>query len=90
MVEAGSLDLPSYRRPVDAPERALRWAEKIGHIDKSPVKGMEKPEIGKRSGGARLRSFRLPGFHGLFGLAARSGGQPIHLGGNRHDPFALQ
>src|SRR5262249_37473949 len=29
-------------------ERALRWAEKMGHIDRSPVKGMEKPKIGRR------------------------------------------
>ena len=35
-------------------ERALRWAEKMGHIAKSPVRGMEKPPIGKRGGDRRV------------------------------------
>jgi integrase len=31
-----------------AVQRPLRWAEKIGHIDKSPIRHVDKPEAGKR------------------------------------------
>jgi hypothetical protein len=36
------------RGPTVAVRRAFTWAERMGHIDKSPVRGVEKPEMGKR------------------------------------------
>ena len=30
-------------------QRALNWAEKLGHIERSPIRHMEKPPQGKRS-----------------------------------------
>jgi integrase len=40
---------PSHKRgSTIAVQRAFRWAEKMGHIDKSPVRHVEKPEQGKR------------------------------------------
>jgi integrase len=38
----------SYRRgAIIAVQRAFTWAEKIGHIDKSPIRHIEKPAQGK-------------------------------------------
>jgi integrase len=31
-----------------AVQRVFAWAERMGHIEKSPVRGVEKPEMGKR------------------------------------------
>jgi integrase len=39
----------SHRRgSTTAVQRAFRWAEKIGHIEKSPILHIEKPEAGRR------------------------------------------
>lgn len=39
----------SHRRgAITAIQRAFHWAEKVGHIDKSPVRNIEKPEYGRR------------------------------------------
>ena len=38
-----------YKRGcISAVQRALRWAENIGYIEKNPIRHMEKPKAGKR------------------------------------------
>jgi integrase len=40
---------PSYRRgAIIAVQRAFLWAEKLGHIDKSPIRYIEKPKAERR------------------------------------------
>jgi integrase len=40
---------PSYRRgAMIAVQRCMTWAEKLGHIDRTPLKHLEKPPQGKR------------------------------------------
>jgi integrase len=40
---------PSYRRgAIVAVQRAFLWAEKLGHIDRSPIRHIEKPEAERR------------------------------------------
>jgi integrase len=42
---------PGNRRgAITAIQRAFRWAEKMGHIDRSPIAYVEKPKAGKREG----------------------------------------
>jgi integrase len=36
------------RGSTTAVQRAFRWAEKLGHIDKSPIQHIEKPQAGRR------------------------------------------
>lgn len=36
------------RGAISAVQRALRWAEKLGHIDRSPIRFIEKPEQSRR------------------------------------------
>lgn len=38
----------TIRMAIIAVQRAFNWAEKMGHIDKSPIRFIEKPEAGRR------------------------------------------
>ena len=77
----------SYKRGgVTAVMRAFRWAEKLGHIDKSPVRYIEKPKAERRDNPVSPKDFTAiiaevkdQPFRDLLQFAWESGVRPFEL-----------
>jgi integrase len=75
---------PSHQRGCKvAVQRALVWAEKMGVIDRNPIRYLEKPQIGKREEvispeeyAMLLRHFPDEAFRDLLEMAWHSGARP--------------
>jgi integrase len=51
---------PSYRRgAMISVQRCMTWAEKLGHIDRTPLKHLEKPPQGKREKVVSAETFEM-------------------------------
>jgi len=69
-----------------AVQRAFRWAEKLGYIDRNPIRYIEKPPAGKREQvvtddqyGQILESAKDDAFRDLVTLAWETGARPQEL-----------
>jgi integrase len=66
-------------------QRAFNWALKMGHIDRSPVRFLEKPPQGKRENPISADQFHQlletahPAFHDLLTVAWETGARPQEL-----------
>jgi integrase len=74
----------TYRRhAIGSVQRAFFWAEKVGHIDKSPICHIEKPMAARREQIISVREFRLllatikgPHFRDLLEFCWETGARP--------------